>query len=581
MITNQNKYNYNALFEKASKALGYEPADYIKSMNEYFSVIATLIATTDDLKYTILPLDEETFDIDANTRKIKVPPSFANGVGVQGDQAAEIIYFKIDRYFDSTDLNTQNIYIEWQNASKSDPPETGFSKEYVRDIESDPDHIIFGWPLTSEITEYPGLVKFAVRFYSIQKDEVTGEDKIVYSFATQPATILINQTMDFDLHDTSIQVLGDDTIEMIKNRFQNSVLDNSSSPLDPPIFTHNLVAGIYDINNDDGYDLDSNSYSLAVAAKAMSTQVNYFLRRAEPGSNNWDAGVKAVYDYFETTDVEYDGTKTYYVEEKVDGVTAYVPVESENQFNNYLGDVTMFEKYGIGKVTQPGDYIMQAEISKGAHSRATADSNVVTFPYPVKPQLEPGAGVELDETGNYAVVLDENGECDLVVAFKDNIRPTGALSYEWHDGTQTLDDPNQNGIYRVKTDKENGMYTVKVINERNRAKTDPVVMQFRVTKPAQTPEILYPTEQVMSSPGVPLTITVKTELVPYDSIKVQWFKTDHNTLDNLDDDIPQTDLLLLENSSFTPQQTGLYYAKVFLKRGASTAIAISKPYFIM
>ena len=44
-------------------------------------------------------------------------------------------------------------------------------------------------------------------------------DKIVYSFATQPATILINQTMDFDLHDTSIQVLGDDTIDMIKNRF--------------------------------------------------------------------------------------------------------------------------------------------------------------------------------------------------------------------------------------------------------------------------------------------------------------------------------------------------------------------------
>ena len=121
--------------------------------------------------------------------------------------------------------------------------------------------------------------------------------------------------------------------------------------MDPPIFTHNLAAGIYDINSDDGYDLDSNSYSLAVAAKAMSTQVNYFLRRAEPGSNNWDTGVKAIYDYFETTDAEYDRTKTYYVEEKVDGITAYVPVESENQFNNYLGDVTMFEKYGIGKVT--------------------------------------------------------------------------------------------------------------------------------------------------------------------------------------------------------------------------------------
>ena len=77
-------------------------------MNEYFSQIANLAEI--DLKYTILPLDEETFDIDANSRKITIPNSFKSGVGVQGDQVAEIIYFKINRYFDATDLNTQNIY---------------------------------------------------------------------------------------------------------------------------------------------------------------------------------------------------------------------------------------------------------------------------------------------------------------------------------------------------------------------------------------------------------------------------------------------------------------------------------------
>ena len=90
-------------------------------------------------------MDEETFDIDANSRTITVPPSFKHGVGVKGDQVAEIIYFKIDRYFDATDLNTQNIYIEWENAKG----EQGLSKEYVRDITTDPDHIIFGWPLAS------------------------------------------------------------------------------------------------------------------------------------------------------------------------------------------------------------------------------------------------------------------------------------------------------------------------------------------------------------------------------------------------------------------------------------------------
>ena len=80
MITDEKKYNYNPLFSKASKALGL--GDTISSMNEYFSVIADLITKTGDLNYTRLPLDEETFDIDANTREIIVPKSFKNGVGV-------------------------------------------------------------------------------------------------------------------------------------------------------------------------------------------------------------------------------------------------------------------------------------------------------------------------------------------------------------------------------------------------------------------------------------------------------------------------------------------------------------------
>jgi hypothetical protein len=36
----------------------------------------------DGLKYTILPLDEEPFPINANTRKIDVPAEFKYGVGV-------------------------------------------------------------------------------------------------------------------------------------------------------------------------------------------------------------------------------------------------------------------------------------------------------------------------------------------------------------------------------------------------------------------------------------------------------------------------------------------------------------------
>ena len=217
MITKQND-KYAALFEKASQALGItEEGLYITTLEEYFSNIVELANC--DLKYTILPLDEETFDIDANTREIQVPKSFKTGCGVKGDQVAEIIYFTIDRYFDATDLNTQNIYIEWKNADG----DMGLSKEYVRDLETLPNKIIFGWPLTKEITdtEKTGSVEFAVRFYTLEDvSDGSGEKYVSYSFSTKPQSIIINNTMNFSLTDNSVQVLGDDVINMIKKHLE-------------------------------------------------------------------------------------------------------------------------------------------------------------------------------------------------------------------------------------------------------------------------------------------------------------------------------------------------------------------------
>jgi hypothetical protein len=88
----------------------------------------------------------------------------------------------------------------------------------VRDTTSDPDYIIFGWPLASQITEHAGAVKYAIRFYKL-KDLPDGTKEIVYSFATQPSTIVINSTMDFNIMDDGIQRLEDNVLDMIKDRF--------------------------------------------------------------------------------------------------------------------------------------------------------------------------------------------------------------------------------------------------------------------------------------------------------------------------------------------------------------------------
>ena len=107
LINSVNKPQYDELFNKASNALGKE----ISNLNEYFENLNTLVVEH-GLDYARLPLDEECFKIEADTRTITVPTHFKkNGVGIQGDETAEIIYFKVARYFELADLTQTEIRI--------------------------------------------------------------------------------------------------------------------------------------------------------------------------------------------------------------------------------------------------------------------------------------------------------------------------------------------------------------------------------------------------------------------------------------------------------------------------------------
>ena len=146
-------------------AEGYEPMLGITTLEEYFSWIRNLGNISK--KYTVLPLDEDHFEINANTRAINIPASFKkNGVAVQGDDLAEVLYFKIDRYFDYMDLNNCDIYIQWETPKSADGTTIkSASPAYIRDIESEPGKLIFGWALSDAITANSGTLKFSVRFF--------------------------------------------------------------------------------------------------------------------------------------------------------------------------------------------------------------------------------------------------------------------------------------------------------------------------------------------------------------------------------------------------------------------------------
>jgi hypothetical protein len=59
----------------------------------------------------MVPLDEDPFIIDLNTRSITVPTSFSKCASVQTDMLAETIIFVVDRYFDYMDLANTEIYV--------------------------------------------------------------------------------------------------------------------------------------------------------------------------------------------------------------------------------------------------------------------------------------------------------------------------------------------------------------------------------------------------------------------------------------------------------------------------------------
>jgi hypothetical protein len=128
MITKNHPSAYAELFIKAQAALKNHGSDEafknatISNIDDYFACLAELARIEEtypneyDPIFTILPATEQTFNIDADKRSISIPDNFARyGVGVQGDEIAEILYFSIDRYFDAMDLADMDIIVQWKH----------------------------------------------------------------------------------------------------------------------------------------------------------------------------------------------------------------------------------------------------------------------------------------------------------------------------------------------------------------------------------------------------------------------------------------------------------------------------------
>ena len=188
-------YNdYQELFRQASEQTGKN----ISTISTYFEALQgeeSLLRAYEDGKFLRIPLDEGLFEIDANTREIKIPDEFDpkknRGIGVQGDHLAEILFFKIARYFDEMDFDTCDCHIEWINARGDKMYSPAYAKQLVIDDEVGNDcSIIFGWIIDQNLMALEGTVQFAVRFVQHQNPEDV-KTPITFNFMTSPATLKV------------------------------------------------------------------------------------------------------------------------------------------------------------------------------------------------------------------------------------------------------------------------------------------------------------------------------------------------------------------------------------------------------
>lgn len=88
----------------------------IATAEEYLQELWLLYSQNMPVKAILLPSDEITYEIDLNSRVVKIP-SF---LSVKKDQAAETIYFLVDRFFGEIDLATTACVIEYRNNDKTE-----------------------------------------------------------------------------------------------------------------------------------------------------------------------------------------------------------------------------------------------------------------------------------------------------------------------------------------------------------------------------------------------------------------------------------------------------------------------------
>lgn len=451
----------------------YYKADDITSLNQYFGYIADL-ANINPL-YTVLPLDEDVFTVDLNTRKIEIPQHFKeNGISVQGDEIAEVVYFKVNRYFDAQDLayyingddsydptnedrDKMRIYIQWRSAQTGEDGKLieGISVPWVVDITTYPDYILFGWPISSKVTGKDGTIDFAIRFFKFQ------DRKVTYSLSTLTHSVAVKPSLDFDISEKIADILDgtensslvlDDNTSMIFGRLANSEVTDEGVAAGEPYFfvvsndgpdgtplvtkvdsTVGNGTGIIDggIQTSEGLveefwlgrDNETQILDKDILFKVSGSgdgRISYSWRKLNIDNKSLE-NVSFTNSFFETEDTEAQPGKTYYIKSGENAWSlAPTPVIFDENDPDYQ---TLYEYYSVATIDGVGYYYVTIK-NRVQNSLAQKESIEMVVARPLAPQNN----VPVVSTG----LLKADEDYDLLLETDAEALDKGILTYQWY-----------------------------------------------------------------------------------------------------------------------------------------------------
>lgn len=140
-----------------------------------------------------LPFADNIYDVDLNTRTIHGPEFLS----VRRDHKSEVVYFKVDRYFDYMDLANTTCIIQYILPGDEEKiPHIYVVPFFDTSTCFNENKLIFPWSVGGATTSKDGEIEYAIRFFRIDGERQNAT--LSYNLSTLSAKSKILQSIEAD-----------------------------------------------------------------------------------------------------------------------------------------------------------------------------------------------------------------------------------------------------------------------------------------------------------------------------------------------------------------------------------------------